>query len=205
MAVIWARRGRRDDSGRGGLRIGRKLEATFQWAHARDMKPDKDVMASVQKKLMEGLPPLEAALVPFPRSVAATVVSMQEPSTMNNLAQLGASGTLELQPFEKNRRSLLAAPLAVAPGIHVVLELFDKGTFDVWERLTAETPETVLDLMEINGIGPKTAKLLHEQFKVSSLPELKDFIESGGLDRVDGIGPKTAAKIKEAVSSVEPS
>ena len=33
---------------------------------------------------------------------------------------------LELQPFEKNRRSLLAAPLAVAPGIHVVLELFDK-------------------------------------------------------------------------------
>ena len=33
---------------------------------------------------------------------------------------------MALQPFEKNRRSLLAAPLAVAPGIHVVLELFDK-------------------------------------------------------------------------------
>jgi hypothetical protein len=70
--------------------------------------------------------PVEAALVPFPRSVAATVVSLQEPCTMNNLDQLGAAGTLELQPFERNRRSLLAAPLAVAPGIHVVLELFDK-------------------------------------------------------------------------------
>ena len=32
----------------------------------------------------------------------------------------------ELQPFERGRRSLLAAPLALAPGIHVVLELFDK-------------------------------------------------------------------------------
>src|ERR1700752_5110831 len=41
-----------------------------------------------------------------------------------------------------------------------VIELVEKGTFDVWERLTAETPETVLDLMEINGIGPKTAALL---------------------------------------------
>src|SRR5262249_627442 len=33
---------------------------------------------------------------------------------------------VELQPFEKGRASLLAAPLAVAPGVHVVLELFDK-------------------------------------------------------------------------------
>src|SRR5438094_6262451 len=69
---------------------------------------------------------LDTALVPFARSVAATAVSMQEPCTMNQLGQGGAAASLELQPFEKNRRSLLAAPLAVAPGIHVVLELFDK-------------------------------------------------------------------------------
>jgi len=80
-----------------------------------------------------------------------------------------------------------------------VIELLDKGTFDVWERLTAETPETVLDLMELPGIGPKTAALLHQRFNVSSLPELKKFIHDGGLDQVDGIGPKTALKIKEAV------
>jgi len=83
-----------------------------------------------------------------------------------------------------------------------VLELLDKGTFDVWERLTAETPESVLDLMEINGIGPKTAAMLHQRFKVSSLSELKEFIAGGGLDKVDGIGPKTAAKIKEAVEEL---
>ena len=81
-----------------------------------------------------------------------------------------------------------------------VVELLAKGTFDAWERLTAETPETVLDLLEIPGIGPKTAALLHQRFKVSSLEDLKKFVASGGLDMVDGIGPKTAEKIKEALS-----
>jgi len=80
-----------------------------------------------------------------------------------------------------------------------VIELLTKGTFDAWERLTAETPESVLDLLEIPGIGPKTAALLHQRFKVSSLADLKVFVNSGGLDMVDGIGPKTATRIKETL------
>ena len=40
-------------------RAGRRLEATFQWSHARDMKPEPDVLAGVEKKLDEGLPPVE--------------------------------------------------------------------------------------------------------------------------------------------------
>jgi DNA polymerase (family X) len=81
-----------------------------------------------------------------------------------------------------------------------VIDLLTKGSFDAWDRLVAETPETVLDLTEIPGIGPKTAALLHQRFKVSSLPELKTFVAGGGLDMVDGIGPKTAEKIKEALA-----
>ena len=80
-----------------------------------------------------------------------------------------------------------------------VIELLDRGTFDAWERLTPETPETVLDLLEIPGIGPKTAALLHQKFKVSSLADLKKFVEGGGLDSVDGIGPKTAERIKDSL------
>ena len=82
-----------------------------------------------------------------------------------------------------------------------VIELLAKGTFDAWERLTAETPESVLDLLEIPGIGPKTAALLHQRFKVSSLADLKTFVNSGGLDLVDGIGPKTATRIKEVLAT----
>ncbi|MEQ1942116.1 tetratricopeptide repeat protein [Mesorhizobium sp. VNQ89] len=40
-------------------RVGRKLEATFQWSHARDMKPEPAVLAEVEKKLKEGLPPVD--------------------------------------------------------------------------------------------------------------------------------------------------
>ena len=81
-----------------------------------------------------------------------------------------------------------------------VVELLERGSFDAWDRLTAETPETVLDLMEVPGIGPKTAALLHQKFKVSSYDELKKFVADGGLEMVDGIGPKTAEKIRESLA-----
>ncbi|MDQ1640502.1 MAG: polymerase [Pyrinomonadaceae bacterium] len=80
-----------------------------------------------------------------------------------------------------------------------IIELLGRGTFDAWERTTAETPETVLDLLELPGVGPKTAAMLHQKFKVSSLKDLKKFVAGGGLDIVDGIGPKTAERIKESL------
>lgn len=40
-------------------RVGRKLEATYQWRTARDLKPDADVLAVIEQKLREGLPPVE--------------------------------------------------------------------------------------------------------------------------------------------------
>ncbi len=83
-----------------------------------------------------------------------------------------------------------------------IIELLDRGTFDAWEKLTAETPETVLDLMELPGIGPKTAATLHQQFKVSSIENLKEFVAGGGLEMVDGIGARTAEKIKESLASL---
>ena len=81
-----------------------------------------------------------------------------------------------------------------------VIELFDRGTFDAWEKLIAETPETLLDLLELPGIGPKTAMTLYQKFKVSSLDDLKTFVAGGGLELVDGIGARTAERIKESLS-----
>jgi DNA polymerase (family 10) len=78
-------------------------------------------------------------------------------------------------------------------------ELIEKGTFDAWEKLTAETPETALDLMRVGGIGIKTAATLHQQFKISSLNDLKQFVAGGGLEMVDGIGEKSMERIKESL------
>jgi len=80
-----------------------------------------------------------------------------------------------------------------------VVELIERGSFAAWDRLIAETPESVLDLVELPGIGPKTAAMFHQKFKVSSLEDLKKFVDGGGLETVEGIGPKTAERIKEAL------
>jgi len=80
-----------------------------------------------------------------------------------------------------------------------ILELLDRGTFDAWERIIKETPEGVLDLLDIPGIGPKTAAMLHQKYQVSSLESLREFVRSGGLEQVDGFGPKTAERIKESL------
>lgn len=69
---------------------------------------------------------LDVPLVSFARSLAGSAASMQQPSLMMNLDQAAKGGNMELQPFERGRRSLLAAPLSVAPGLQAVLELFDK-------------------------------------------------------------------------------
>lgn len=107
-------------------------------------------------------------------------------------------------PLKKIAEDEGVAGLQSIPGIGKaiagkIVELLDRGTFDAWEKMAAETPETVLDLLEIPGIGPKTAATLHQKFKVSSLEDLKKFVEGGGLEMVDGIGPKTAERIKDSL------
>ena len=108
-------------------------------------------------------------------------------------------------PLDKIAREEGIAGLQSIPGVGKaiagkIVELLDRGTFDAWERIIAETPESVLDLLDVPGIGPKTAALLHQKFKVSSGKDLKKFVAGGGLDLVDGIGPKTAERIKESLS-----
>jgi DNA polymerase (family X) len=80
-----------------------------------------------------------------------------------------------------------------------IAELLERGTFEAWERLTAETPETVLDLLRVEGVGAKTAAALYQQFKISSLADLRKFVEGGGLELVDGVGEKTAERIKASI------
>ena len=80
-----------------------------------------------------------------------------------------------------------------------IVELLERGTFDAWERLKEETPETVLDLLEVEGVGVKTASALYQQFKISSLADLRQFVEGGGLELLDGVGEKTAERIARGV------
>jgi DNA polymerase (family X) len=100
-----------------------------------------------------------------------------------------------------------AAGLQEIPGVGKALagkivDLVERGTFDAWEKLIAETPETVLDLLELPGVGPKTAAMLHQKYKIGSLADLRKFAAAGGLETADGIGPKTAERIKTSLARI---
>ncbi len=71
--------------------------------------------------------PLSVELQPFAHSLAGAVVTLQEPSVMADWSSSTTPEGVRLQAFEQDRRNLLAVPLAVAPGINAVLELFDKA------------------------------------------------------------------------------
>jgi DNA polymerase (family 10) len=107
-------------------------------------------------------------------------------------------------PLEKIASEEGIKGLQTLPGVGKAIsgkinELIEKGTFDAWEKLVAETPETVLDLMRVSGIGIKTAATLHQQFKIASLKDLRQFVAGGGLEMVDGIGEKSIERIRESL------
>jgi two-component system, NtrC family, nitrogen regulation response regulator NtrX len=119
--------------------------------------------------------------VPFGRSLAASVISFQEPVALNDFdpAKLGPSGKgvggepaggsplgmLELLPFEANRSCILAAPLHVGNETVVVVELFDKaspGFTDEDRRLLASAAEVGIDLLRQAIAERQTHRLLFD-------------------------------------------
>jgi DNA polymerase (family 10) len=110
-------------------------------------------------------------------------------------------------PLAEIARAEGAKGLQALPGVGKaisgkIMELVARGTFDAYERLLTETPESVLDLLDVSGIGLKTAAVLYQQFKISSRDDLKKFVAGGGLDLIDGIGEKSAERIKESLAQL---
>ncbi len=81
-----------------------------------------------------------------------------------------------------------------------IIELLGRGTFEAWERIIAETPETVLEILRVDGVNIKIAGDLYTRFRVASIADLKSFVEGGGLEMIDGVGEKTMVRIKRDVT-----
>ncbi|HVK16995.1 MAG TPA: response regulator [Fimbriiglobus sp.] len=106
--------------------------------------------------------PIPAPAVPFGNSLAASVVSMNEPAVMNDF-DAASAGAVELMPFEMDRRSILAAPLRVGSGAHVVLELFDKPVFtDDDRKLVAAAADIGAELLRQALAERQTQRLLFD-------------------------------------------
>lgn len=83
-----------------------------------------------------------------------------------------------------------------------VAEILDTGTCAYYETLVSEIPPGIVQLLSVPGIGPRTARILHEQLQVTGLEDLERLARSGRLSEVRGFGAKTEAGILRGLELV---
>ena len=80
-----------------------------------------------------------------------------------------------------------------------IRELVDTGTCRFHQDLLLEFPPTMLDLLRLQGVGPKTVALLYSALNIRSVDDLVAAARAGRLRELKGMGPKKEALILKAV------
>jgi DNA polymerase (family 10) len=80
-----------------------------------------------------------------------------------------------------------------------IKELVTTGTSKNYNSLRSSLPPGLLDMVKIQGLGPKKIKILFEKLKVTSIPELKEACEKHRLAQLDGFGDKTEENILKGI------
>ncbi|MEA2652406.1 MAG: polymerase, partial [Chloroflexota bacterium] len=78
-------------------------------------------------------------------------------------------------------------------------ELAETGRLEYHERLRAQVPDGVLEILGVPGVGPRTVRLLHETLGIASLDALRAAAETGGLRHVKGLSERTEQNILEGI------
>ena len=99
---------------------------------------------------------------------------------------------------------MTAAERLAIPGIGKDLagklaELVETGTIPYHQDLLAEFPPTILDLLHLQGVGPKTVSLLYSGLGIQTLDELRQAASEGRLRALKGMGAKKEALILKAL------
>jgi DNA polymerase (family X) len=93
------------------------------------------------------------------------------------------------------------------PGIGETLQekivaLLDTGAIPAAERLRAKFPPGLLAITRISGLGPKRARLLHEQLGIDSLQALREAALAQRLRAVRGLGARFEEKVIAALDEL---
>ncbi|HEY1047488.1 MAG TPA: helix-hairpin-helix domain-containing protein, partial [Bacteroidia bacterium] len=100
------------------------------------------------------------------------------------------------EPLEdKTEEELFKVPQlgkSIAPKVY---EIIKTGTFKELEDLMAATPEGVIDILKVKGLGPKKVEVLWKDVGITSIPELLDACRENRLVEIKGFGHKTQAQI----------
>jgi len=81
------------------------------------------------------------------------------------------------------------------------VELITTGRLRFYDDLKASLPEGIINLMDVPGIGPKTAYKLGTELGVGSVDQLEAAIRDGRVAKLERMGDKTAANILRAIEA----
>jgi DNA polymerase (family 10) len=89
----------------------------------------------------------------------------------------------------------------VGKGLAAVLrEVAERGSFERRDLLLAKYPPTALELLKIQGLGPKSIALLFEHYRVSTVDDLERICVEQKLRELPRMGAKLEEKVLRSIA-----
>lgn len=82
-------------------------------------------------------------------------------------------------------------------------EYIQTGEVKKYQETLSGIPETLLDFLEIQSLGPKTVHLAHQELGVKNFADLKRVIADGSLASLHGLGEKKVENIRIGLENLE--
>ena len=112
----------------------------------------------------------------------------------------GAYNTIRRYPSELSdltREELLEIPGFGKNIVDKIEELQESGSLITLQRYLDITPDGIVDLLKMKGLGPKKIKAIWEKLGIESAGELLYACEENRLVEIKGFGAKTQENLKE--------
>jgi DNA polymerase (family 10) len=78
-------------------------------------------------------------------------------------------------------------------------EIVETGDYSLRKKLLKKYPETILDLLELQSLGPKKVAVLWKTFKAGTVADVEKLAKAGKLRDLAGFGEKSEQNILKAV------
>ncbi len=134
--------------------------------------------------------------------LAAQLMELHEENPFKVRSMQNAAFKLERQsvPISNMSPDEISGIEGVGKGIQVkILDLLSKNSFEELEDLRKKTPEGVIEMLGIKGIGPKKVALLWKELGIESTGELLYACNENRLVELKGFGEKTQQQIKHSI------
>ncbi len=117
-----------------------------------------------------------------------------------NAAEAVESTTVRLSVIAADAKKLQEIP-GIGKGMAANLRFLEEtGSLPLRDELLTKYKATMLDLLKLPGMGPKTVGLLWEAIGVGDIDALEAAIDEGKLDGLPRMGTKLAQKLKKGIA-----